>query len=375
METVTMTDATHQNRTKACQRALSETDADAVVLFPSTNMYYLSGFRDEPMERHLLLFVTESESIFVVPGLYGHEVTEHSCIESVWTWSDDTDPLEVIERAVNQLSLSDSRILIDDRMWATFTHDLRETLPESTFDLASSLLDPLRITKDQSELTALRGAAKRADTVSEQIRSLGANAIGQTESELASEIETLLSEAGCAGTAFEPIVGSGPNGAKPHHRNSDRIIEDGDPVVLDFGGWYNQYPGDQTRTVVFDSSPPSPFRDAYTAVREALEAGIEFVEPGVTAEAVDRTVREVVESHGFGEEFIHRTGHGVGLDVHEPPYIVEGNGRTLEPGMVFSVEPGVYVEGEFGVRVEDLVAVTPDSCERLNNSPRTWKPL
>jgi len=370
-----MTGTMHWDRTNACQRALADADADAVVLFPSTNMYYLSGFEDEPMERHLFLFVTESDTLFVVPELYGHEVSEHSHVESVWTWSDETVPLKVLDRVVDELGLSESDILVDDRMWATFTQDLQDVLPQSTFGLASSILDSLRITKDHSELEALRGAAERADTVSEQIRALGGDAIGRTESELAEKIETLLSEAGCSRTAFEPIVGSGPNGAKPHHRNSDRTIDAGEPVVLDFGGLYNQYPGDQTRTVVFDGEPPAQFTEAHAAILEALETGVEAVEPGVTAEAVDRTVRGVIESHGFGEEFIHRTGHGVGLDVHEPPYIVEGNDRTLEPGMVFSIEPGIYVDGEFGVRVEDLVAVTADGRERLNDSPRTWKPL
>lgn len=193
-----------------------------------------------------------------------------------------------------------------------------------------------------------------------------------TERDLAREIESRLIAQGGEGISFE-VVGSEPNGAQPHHRHGDRKIARGDPVVLDFGSLVDGYPGDQTRTVVFDGEPPDEFEAVHEIVREAQQAGVEAIEPGVEAQAGDRVAREVIEDAGYGDAFIHRTGHGVGLEVHEPPYIVAGNDRVLEPGMVCSVEPDVYLDGEFGVRIEDLMAVTDEGCEQLNDSPRTWQ--
>jgi Xaa-Pro aminopeptidase len=150
-------------------------------------------------------------------------------------------------------------------------------------------------------------------------------------------------------------------------------VRAGEPVVLDFGTRVDGYPSDQTRTLVFDGEPPAAYRRVHEAVREAQAAAVAAVEPGVTAGSIDRAAREVIESAGYGDAFVHRTGHGVGLDVHEEPYIVADSDRTLEPGMVFSVEPGVYLDGEFGCRIEDLVVVTDDGCERLNDTDRGWR--
>lgn len=364
-----------ERRARACQRSIADVDADAVVLFPSSNLYYLSGFTDEPMERHLLLFVTEDAVTYVVPDLYAEEVRAESWVGDVRSWADGADPLEHVADVREECGLAAGHLLVDDSMWATFSQDLRATFPDATWGLASELLGPLRMRKDEMEIAALREAGARSDAVCERVRELGTDAVGMTERELAQLIETALLDEGCSRPSFDVIVGSGPNGSKPHHRHGDRAIERGDPVVLDFGGVYDRYPGDQTRTIVFDGEPPDGFEARFDAVREANRAGVEAVAPGVEAQEVDRAAREVVENAGFGDEFVHRTGHGVGLDVHEPPYVVDGNDRHLEPGMVFSVEPGVYPEGEYGVRIEDLVAVTENGCERLNDSPRTWKPL
>lgn len=359
---------------RACEK-LSSIDADALVCFPGTNMYYLSGFEDEPMERHLFLFITPETALFVAPKMYDHQIRDASPIDDVRTWSDDEDPLALLETVGDELEIEDGHLLVDDRMWATFTQDLRATFPDATFGLAGEVVEYLRLRKDEAELEALREAARISDDVSETIRGLGADAIGMTEAELATEIERQLADSGGEGVSFEAIVGSGPNGARPHHRHGDRTIESGDPVVLDFGTWVDGYAGDQTRTVVFDGEPPGDFEAAHEAVLEAHNAGVEAIEPGVEARKVDRAARKVLEKRGHGDAFVHRTGHGVGLDIHEPPYITSKNERELEPGMVCSIEPGVYLEGQFGVRIEDLVVVTEDGYERLNDSPRTWQPL
>lgn len=369
------TETVVEHRLSRAHETLRNGAGDALVLFPSSNMHYLGGFDEEPMERHLFLIVTRDDAVFVAPAMYDDQLAAESPITDVRTWSDGDDPTALLETVGDEFELAGGRLLVDDRMWALFTQDLRDTFPDASFGLASRVLDDLRIRKDDAELDRLRDAATISDTVSEAIRGLGSDAIGLTETELAEEIETRLAEAGGDGISFETVVGSGPNGARPHHRHTDRTIQHGDPVVLDFGTTVDGYPGDQTRTVVFDGDPPANFTDVHDAVLAAQKAAIQQVERGIAAEAVDHAARDVLEEHGYGEQFIHRTGHGVGLDVHEPPYITDGNDRELESGMVFSIEPGVYVEGEFGVRIEDLVVVTEDGCERLNRSPRTWQSL
>ncbi|MFD1645444.1 M24 family metallopeptidase [Haloarchaeobius litoreus] len=369
-----MTDAAFERRTRDCQQRLRDGAGDLAVLFPSRNLFYATGFDEEPQERHLFLFVpSEGDPVFLVPDLYGSQVRAESWVEDVRTWSDGDDPVAAVEHVVADLAVpADGHVLVDDTMWALFTQDLEAALPDARFGLASAVFDDLRVRKDEAELDCLRRAGELADEVSVAVRNLGEDVVGWTESELAAEIESRLLSSGDA-LAFDVIAGSGPNGAMPHHTHGDREIRRGDPVVLDFGAYVDGYPGDQTRTVVFAGEPPEGFEQVHDTVRDALEAGVAAVEPGITAESVDRAARAVIEDAGYGEAFVHRTGHGVGLDVHEPPYIVEGNETELEPGMVFSVEPGVYIEDEFGVRIEDLVVVTADGCERLNDSPRGWR--
>ena len=363
-----------EERTRDCRRALAAADASGAVLFPGPNLYYLSGFHEEPGERHLHLVVgTEGDPVFVAPEMYEEQIADASWVADVRTWGDGDDPRALIDDVLDELGLDGGRVLLDDRMWARFTQDLRALLPDAEFGLASEVFDDLRIRKDSAELETLRRAGALADEVSEEIRALGDEVVGMTETELAREIDRRLGDRG-DGPAFGTIASAGPNGAKPHHRHGDRRIERGDPVVLDFGPWVDHYPGDQTRTVVFAGEPPEGFERAYEAVFVAQEAAVRAVRPGVEAQEIDREARTVIENYGFGDEFIHRTGHGVGLEVHEAPYIVEGNDRVLEPGMVFSVEPGVYREGEFGIRIEDLVAVTDDGFERLNGSSWDWRP-
>lgn len=365
-----------EDRTRRCQRRLADAGADAVVLFPSTNLFYASGFDEEPMERHLFLVIPrDGDPAFVAPEMYDEQIRQASWVEDLRLWADGEDPTELVADLADEMDLRDGHLLVDDTMWALFTQDLRATLPGATFGLASEVFDDLRMRKDDAELAALERAAELADVVSVEVRRMGEEAVGMTEAELAEVIERRLAENGGEGVAFGTVVGSGPNGAMPHHRHGDREIRRGDPVVLDFGAYVDHYPGDQTRTVVFAGDPPADFEAVHEVVAEAQQAAVEAVEPGVPAEEVDRAAREVIEAAGYGDRFVHRTGHGVGLDVHEDPYIVEGNGTELEPGMVFSVEPGVYLEGAFGVRVEDLVVVTDDGYERLNDSPRTWEPL
>lgn len=359
-------DVDYENRTRDCKRALSP--GECLVLFPGPNLQYLTGFRDEPMERHLLLFVPhEGDPVFLAPAMYDEQLAE-THVADVRLWDDGEEPREYLNRIL--AAIDPDRLLVDDRLWARFTQDLR-AVTDAEFGLASEVLADLRVKKDATEIDAIRRASALTDRVSEGIRDL--DFTGTSERDLAREIDSKLAEAGGEGPSFETIVASGPNGARPHHRHGERAIETGDPVVLDFGTRLDGYPSDQTRTHVFSSDPSEKFEEVHEVVREAQQAAIEAISPGVRAEAIDRAAREVIEAAGYGEAFTHRTGHGVGIEVHEPPYIVAGNTRELEAGMVFSVEPGVYLEGRFGVRIEDLVVVTAGGCERLNDSPRGWR--
>jgi D-alanyl-D-alanine dipeptidase len=191
---------------------------------------------------------------------------------------------------------------------------------------------------------------------------------GMREEEVAAALADLLTEHG-HDTAEFTIVASGPNGASPHHEPGSRSIRAGEEVVMDFGGTVGGYYSDMTRTVVVER-PPRGFAQVYDAVREAQEAAFQAVRPGVAAEVVDAAAREVIAMAGYADRFVHRTGHGIGLEVHEDPYIVAGNRRVLQPGMCFSIEPGIYLDGRFGVRIEDIVTVTETGAQRLNRASR-----
>ncbi|UTF52144.1 M24 family metallopeptidase [Natronosalvus rutilus] len=372
-------------RVRRCQRGLADRGAAALVASPGPVLTYLTGVEESPSERHFLAVVPrDGPPVVVAPAMYGAEL-EAAPVDRAVLWGDGDNPVEALASAFETAGLepeseADETTLLDDRLWTTFAQDVRGLFPDTTYGLASDVIEPLRLRKDRLERTTLRQAGNVADRVSMTLRKRGEEVVGLTERELAEEIDRLLEAEGGRGTAFDTIVAAGENGARPHHQPGDRPIEAGDPVVLDFGAFVDadlesgqaRYPGDQTRTMVFAGEPPEGYREVHETVARAQQAAVEYVEPGVTAESVDAVAREIIADAGYGDAFVHRTGHGVGLEVHEPPYIVEGNEQALEPGMVFSVEPGIYLEGEFGVRLEDLVVVTEDGCERLNATPLDW---
>lgn len=345
---------------------------ETVVIFPGPNMKYLTCINVEPSERHFFLFVSKQQEFFFAPELYEQEVKDAG-VESFF-WSDDEDPLEALQSVIEEKSLEAEKILVDDRMWSKFNQDLRSIFSQTDFDLANKVMRPLRAVKDDAEIRNIREASRIADEAVEHVREFGEGIVGMTEKELARRITDKLEEYGGEGESFPTIVAAGENGAKPHHEPTDKRIDSGEPVVLDFGCWKSGYPSDQTRTLVFGGEPSEKFREVFEAVRKAHAEAIEKVEPGVMTGEVDRAARSVIEDAGYGEEFVHRTGHGVGVEIHEHPKLPEiGEQIELREGMVFSVEPGIYIEGEFGVRIEDLVVVTEDGCERLNRTSRSFE--
>jgi Xaa-Pro aminopeptidase len=337
---------------------------DAIVVAPSPDLVYLTGYDPMPLERPSLLIIRAGgDAVLLVPELERRlaQDTIGDAIE-LHGWTDAHDPYAVAAG----LLPSQGRIGLGDRIWGVHVLALQEAVPEARFISAAPVLGALRARKDADELAALRRAARGADETFRQICTRPF--LGRREEEVAADLADLLVRNGHTRADFT-IVGSGPNSASPHHEPSGRTILPRDVVVLDFGGELGGYFSDTTRTVVV-GEPPREFEQVYRIVQEAQEKACAAAGPGVEAQAVDRAARSVIDGAGYGERFFHRTGHGIGLEVHEPPYIVGGNSTALEPGMTFSVEPGIYLEGRFGVRIEDIVVITADGVERLNRSTR-----
>lgn len=281
----------------------------------------------------------------------------------VITWVDGDDPYAA---AAKRLGGSD-RVAVSDFTPALHVLALREALPAAEQVLAGPIVRELRMRKDAAEVDALRKAGAAIDRVHARVGDL--LRAGRTEAEVGADIAAAIVEEGHAEADFV-IVASGPNGASPHHDVSDRVIERGDVVVVDIGGPLPEgYNSDSTRTYSVGEPRDADVAATYEVLRLAQQAAVDAVRPGVSAESIDAAAREVIEAAGFGEFFIHRTGHGIGLDVHEEPYIVSGNELILEPGMTFSVEPGIYQPGRWGARIEDIVVVTEGGVESVNQRP------
>jgi Xaa-Pro aminopeptidase len=349
-------------------RAVQETAAqgsDALLVSPSPDLAYLTGYDPMPLERPTLLVLRQDrDPAMLVPELErapaaASPLGEH--LELV-PWRDGSDPYE----AAASLLAGAARIAVVDRLWATHLLGLQRALPDAAFSPASSVMGRLRAVKDEHELGALRRAGRAADDTFREVLAMPFR--GRTEQDVARDLADLLVRNGHARADFT-IVASGPNAASPHHEPGGRTILPRDAVVMDFGGEIAGYLSDTTRTVVVAEAPDG-FAEAYAVVQEAQAAAVDAVRPGREAQEIDRAARTIIDDAGYGERFIHRTGHGIGLELHEPPYMVEGDRTVLEPGMTFSVEPGIYLEGRFGVRIEDIVAVTTDGVERLNRSTR-----
>jgi D-alanyl-D-alanine dipeptidase len=341
-----------------------EVGLSAILVSPSADLVYLTGYDPPPLERLTCLVLRpDRDPVLVVPALEAPlaEGTGIGELAEITAWEETEDPHELVAGLVEG-----DRAGCSDRMWALHLLRIQASRPECSFETASPVLAGLRAVKDVDELELLGRAARYADeTFNRMVRG---RLETLTEREVAARLRDLLLETGHDSVAFT-IVGSGPNGASPHHEPTHREIRAGDAVVLDFGGRSGGYCSDVSRTVAV-GRPPRDFEFVYEVVREAQEAAFQAVAPGVPAQEVDRAAREVIRHSGHGDLFVHRTGHGIGLEEHEAPYIVEGNEKPLRPGMCFSIEPGVYLRGQFGVRIEDIVVVTEDGAARLNRASR-----
>ncbi len=355
----------YRERMRRAVAAAAEQGLAGVLVTPGPDLRYLCGYRPTAITERLTLLVlgVDHEPVIVVPRLErpDAEAATGSPAIRIVDWIDGVDPFEL----AGQHLRADGRYAISDSAWALHVLGLQRALPDSSYAATTDVLPMLRAVKDGHELDRLAAAGAAADATFGEI--LQVAFAGRTENDVAADLARLLTEHGHSQVDFT-VVGSGPNGANPHHEAGDRTIREGDMVVLDFGGLKDSYGSDTTRTV--HVGPPSDEeRTVFEVVRAAQQAGFEAVRPGVACQEIDRAARAVITDAGYGEWFIHRTGHGIGLTTHEPPYMIEGEEQPLVPGMCFSVEPGIYLPGRFGVRIEDIVACTDSGGRRLNNTP------
>jgi Xaa-Pro aminopeptidase len=348
------------------REAVGAAGLDAVLLTPGPDLRYVTGYDAKQLERLTCLAVpAHGDPALFVPRLElpaAQASPAGSLGLEILPWEETADPFLLVAGMLGNIET----VGLSDRMWALFVLRFRDVLPSARLALASRALRPLRIRKTPAEVEALREAGEAIDRVHTMVPDwLRA---GRTEREVGAEITEAILAEGHAVVDFV-IVASGPNAASPHHELSDRVLTAGDAVVVDIGGTMpSGYCSDSTRTYAI-GEPPADFTAYYKVLRDAQEAACEAVRPGVTAESVDAAAREPITAAGYGQAFFHRTGHGIGLESHEDPYIVAGNREALEPGMAFSVEPGIY-PGPNGARIEDIVVCTAGGYERLNNTPR-----
>jgi Xaa-Pro aminopeptidase len=335
-----------------------------VLVTPGPDLVYFTGYRPVAITERITMLVlqTTRDPAMIVPILErpDAEGAPGTAAVSLTDWADGSDPYAATARLLDPRG----RYAVSDSAWAMHLLGLQQTLPDSGYVSMTAALPMLRAVKDAEELERLAAAGAAADASFEQI--LGVRFAGRRERDIGADLAGLLRNHGHSEVDFT-VVGSGPNGANPHHEVSERTIQEGDMVVLDFGGLQDGYGSDTTRTVHV-GEPTGEEREVFEVVRRAQQAAFEAVRPGIACQEIDRVARKVITDAGYGEYFIHRTGHGIGLTTHEPPYMVEGETRALEPGMCFSIEPGIYLPGRFGVRIEDIVTVTEDAGRRLNNT-------
>jgi Xaa-Pro aminopeptidase len=339
---------------------------DVLLLTPGPDLRYVAGYDAHPSERLTCLAVPAAGDPFlVVPRLEMRSAQASPAGRlglDLVAWDETDDPYAVLARRLGRPDAAG----LSDRMWALMVLRFGAALPATRQDLASRALSPLRALKSAAEVAALRAAGQAIDRVHAQVP--GWLRPGRTEAQVAADIADAILAEGHA-TADFTIVASGPNGASPHHTASDRVLRPGDPVVVDIGGTMpTGYCSDCTRTYAI-GSPPDDFAAYYQVLKDAQDAACAAVRPGAAAESIDAAAREPITAAGFGPYFVHRTGHGIGLETHEEPYIVAGNTEPLDVGMAFSIEPGIY-PGPHGARIEDIVVCTADGHESVNHVTR-----
>jgi Xaa-Pro aminopeptidase len=363
MSAPTLATSVYADRLRRVREAMSADGVDAVLLSVGHDLPYLTGYTAMPLERLTMLVVPrDGDARLLIPGLEAARVAEQPGVFELVPWGETDDPTAIVASQIQGAG----KIAVGDQMWARFLVELLPQLPGSSFVRAVDVVGALRRTKDEAEIDALAAAGAAVDVIAGELQRGEIPLVGRTEADVSAHLGRRIIEEGHQKVNFA-IVAAGANASSPHHHPGDRVIAEDEIVLCDFGGTMNGYCSDTTRCVV-TGDVPSDIAEAYAVLHEAQAAGVAAATVGTPCQDVDRITRRVIDDAGFGEYFIHRTGHGIGLEEHEDPYIVEGNEMPLEHGHAFSVEPGIYVPGEWGMRLEDIAVATDEGPRPLNNS-------
>ncbi|HWK68741.1 MAG TPA: aminopeptidase P family protein [Rhizobiaceae bacterium] len=354
-----------RQRLAALRARMKDTGTGLVAIAPGSHMDWLLGFHPHPDERPCLLLVAAQKETFLMPVLNAEGSRENTDI-SFFTWADEDGPHAALGAALDEIDARGvEKVGLDETMRADFALLLLDAIPGARHSFTAETLGGLRMRKDAAEFAKLKMNAAIADRAMQ--KAFGAIRPGMTEQELAAVVKDHFASEGAVPSFW--IVGAAGNGAFPHHQASDRRLEEGDAVVIDIGGRKEGFPSDITRMAVV-GRPPEGYGQIHTIVEKAVQAALMAARPGVLAKEVDAAARKVIADAGYGEYFVHRTGHGMGIDGHEPPYITATSETVLEEGMVFSIEPGIYLPGRFGIRLEEIVILREDGPEILSSLPR-----
>lgn len=370
-DTQTFSADVYAQRLHAAQKAAADKGIDLLLIGTGPYFAYLTGSWVSSHERLTVLVVPQQGNAWIVaPNTDITDIKAAPVDEldvELRGWNDGENPYEFALRGAGD---GLGKVALGQSLTADHVLRFQNLLPHASYELATYALAELFTRKDEAEIAELRKAGHAIDAVHAQVPQL--LQAGRTEAEVAHELEKLILQE--HSVIDFVIVGSGPNGANPHHSFSDRELAEGEPVVVDIGGTLpSGYHSDCTRTYVVGgdiSKAPQDFQDAYAVLADAQAAARAAAHPGSTAADIDAITREAISAAGWGDYFVHRTGHGIGLSTHEEPFIMEGNDLALEEGMAFSIEPGIYLEGKWGMRLEDIVVLTNDGYESLNQAPR-----
>ncbi len=348
------------------RKAMAEHDIDALLLSVGADLPYFTGYEAMPLERLTMLVVPrEGEATLVIPALEAPRVVPRDEVFTLRSWSETEDPIAIVAELLG----STERAAIGDQTWSRFTVDLLNASPRLWLSRASEITGPIRAVKSADEIGRLRQAASAVDLIASRLQAGEIDLVGRTEAEVSAELGRQILAEGHGRVNFA-IVAAGENAASPHHHPGDRVIAPGEVVLCDFGGtWFGDdgvgYCSDITRCV-WTGTPDPAFAELYDVLYTAQGEQVRSVASGVSAQEIDRIGRAVIADAGYGEYFVHRTGHGIGVEAHEDPYIVEGNEQPLEVGHAFSIEPGIYIAGRWGARLEDIVVVADTGVDALN---------
>lgn len=349
------------DRLARVRSAMGEQGVDALLLSVGHDLPYLTGYLAMPLERlTMLVLPRDGAATLLIPRLEAPRVAEQPGVFELMAWDETDDPVALAAKLLPDAST----IAVGDQMWARFLVELLPLLPGAEYRRAVDVVGPLRMVKDSAETDALAAAGAAVDRIAAELQAGRIPLVGRTEAEVSADLSARIVAEGHDKVNFA-IVAAGENAASPHHHAGSRVIREGEIVLCDFGGTMAGYCSDITRCV-FTGDVPSEIAEAYAVLHEAQQAAVAAATVGTACQDVDRAARGIIAAAGYGEYFVHRTGHGIGMEEHEDPYIVEGNGRPLEDGHAFSVEPGIYVPGKWGMRLEDIVVATDAGPAPMN---------